>query len=162
MHRIMSAFVKDYLVGAVTFSPNEILRFKRDTNDNAIDESKSDLIERYPLKLAINLKPPPARQEKESEESDSSESSENNSEESLEDANNGAEESLENPDDGDGGNGDKDDKDDDNSNGDSDYDDDEPPGGGDGEGGGILGLLAGLSGGVSILDNYLLISNAIE
>lgn len=31
---------------------------------------------------------------------------------------------------------------------DDDYDSDEPPGGGDGQGGGVLGLLAGLSGGV--------------
>lgn len=41
-----------------------------------------------------------------------------------------------------------DDGDGDNDDNDSDYSD-EPPGGGDGEGGGVLGLLAGLSGGVS-------------
>ncbi|XP_063541566.1 uncharacterized protein DDB_G0283357 [Cydia strobilella] len=97
---------------------------------------------------------------KESDESKKSqeESDEHDSEESSESDENDGGESLEDDDDDNNGDNnasqqDEDSKpasdvngDDSNGDNDSDYDDDEPPGGGDGQGGGILGILAGLSG----------------
>lgn len=109
--------------------PSIIILERRDLSDNEIN-----------IDYTADLKPPPFEKQKNGNENDSSSSDSNESE------NVATEESLEDDSSGRDSDSKVDDSDDDNS---SDYD--EPLGGGDGQGGGVLGLLAGLSGGVRFI-----------
>lgn len=108
-------------------------------NHGYLNLRRSDTDNEIEIEDIQGLKPP--RQEID-ETSDSSESEDSNGDDESngdDDGNNGGEESLEN---GNGGKEKESEQDDD------DYSDEPPEG--DGQGGGILGILASLSGGVSI------------
>ncbi|PZC83598.1 hypothetical protein B5X24_HaOG207581 [Helicoverpa armigera] len=131
-NKILKQLIKDLIL--INKSQIRMLQRRQDIADNVID-----------IDYTADLKPPPF-QKQEIDETDDDDSNGSDSGDSEED--NGGGESVEKESKEDGnskqdsesnGNGDDDDDDDN----DSDYD--EPPGG-DGQGGGILGLLAGLSG----------------
>lgn len=140
--------VKDYGNPSISNSLRLETKSKSVEKDHAKHDRQKFKVEEIHIDYAdLPLEPPKFERQETDEEDDSSEDS-NDSSESEEDTNNAAEESLEEQDNepkADASNA---------SAGESDYDSDEPPGGGDGQGGGVLGLLAGLSGGVSRSFHY--------
>ncbi|XP_061722194.1 uncharacterized protein LOC133528758 [Cydia pomonella] len=121
-------------------SDSNVSETKESDNDSNSDSNVSETKE--------SDEPKKSQEKSDEHDSDeSNESDENDAGESLEDddgddnGDNNASQQDEDSKPASNGNGD-----DSNGDNDSDYDDDEPPGGGDGQGGGILGILAGLSG----------------
>ncbi|XP_047033033.1 protein qua-1 [Helicoverpa zea] len=132
-NKILKQLIKDLLL--INKSQIRVIQRRQDIADNVID-----------IDYTADLKPPPF-QKQEIDETDDDDSNGSDSGDSEEDNGGGESVEKESKENGNGNskqdsesNGNGDDDDDDNV---SDYD--EPPGG-DGQGGGILGLLAGLSG----------------
>ncbi|XP_023944009.2 uncharacterized protein LOC112050092 isoform X2 [Bicyclus anynana] len=125
----MKKTIQKFLKEIVKRNKPKIIIRRQVTNYNEIGNDYVNDLKPLPNKSNIEL---------ENSESESNESEQDSS----------TEESLENEEDRNQSNGDSIELDNDDGDDDDDDDDyDEPPGGGDGQGGGILGLLAGLSGG---------------
>lgn len=136
-NKIVKKLIQDLI--RVNRNQIKLVQRRKDIADNVIDIDYTD------------IKPPPLQKLEELDEADDDESGDSDSEGSDED--NGAEESVEKE-----SNENRESKQDSTSASDADDDDndsdyDEPPEG-DGQGGGILGLLAGLSG-VSLNEMYI-------